>query len=639
MKIVKRNGRIVEYDPEKIRLAISKANAEVSENAQILEEQIQEIISYIEGLKKKRMLVEDIQDIIEEKLMSFGKYELAKIYIIYRYKRELVRKSNTTDELILSLIKNNNNDGAISKVNYTASTQRELIAAEVSKDLSQRILLPEKIAKAHIDGVIHFHDMEYFLQPIFNTSVINLGDMLDNGTVINGNLMESPNSFQVACTVMTQIIAAVASGQYGGQALEIKHLAKYLRKSYDKYKKRMQEKYVNVLSEEQIENIVQDRVKEELEAGVQTISYQLNTLITTRGKSPLVTLFLSIEKGCEYEKENVMIIEEILRQRVRGTKNENGEYVSLEVPNLVYVLDETNNLAGGKYDYLTKLALECTKSRKSPTYISSKVMKKLNNGNVFSPMGSNGFLSLYKDENKKYVFEGRFNQGTVTLNLPQIALISNRDEEKFWNILNERLDICFEALMCKHHALLGTLSNISPIHFQYGAISRLAKDEKIDKLLKNGYSTISLGYIGIYETTKYMKGVSHIENEGKEFALAIMNVLKEKCEKWTYDTGIAFVLYATPSRRIAGRLAKIDRENCGLVKDVTDKDKYNNAYYLDPKERNLIDEKINIAKIFEEFSNGGVITKLEIEDCGDNSILEESIKKIYENLQYVQIII
>lgn len=639
MKIVKRNGRIVEYDPEKIRLAISKANAEVSENAQILEEQIQEIISYIEGLKKKRMLVEDIQDIIEEKLMSFGKYELAKIYIIYRYKRELVRKSNTTDELILSLIKNNNNDGAISKVNYTASTQRELIAAEVSKDLSQRILLPEKIAKAHIDGVIHFHDMEYFLQPIFNTSVINLGDMLDNGTVINGNLMESPNSFQVACTVMTQIIAAVASGQYGGQALEIKHLAKYLRKSYDKYKKRMQEKYANVLSEEQIENIVQDRVKEELEAGVQTISYQLNTLITTRGKSPLVTLFLSIEKGCEYEKENVMIIEEILRQRVRGTKNENGEFVSLEVPNLVYVLDETNNLAGGKYDYLTKLALECTKSRKSPTYISSKVMKKLNNGNVFSPMGSNGFLSLYKDENKKYVFEGRFNQGTVTLNLPQIALISNRDEEKFWNILNERLDICFEALMCKHHALLGTLSNISPIHFQYGAISRLAKDEKIDKLLKNGYSTISLGYIGIYETTKYMKGVSHIENEGKEFALAIMNVLKEKCEKWTYDTGIAFVLYATPSRRIAGRLVKIDRENCGLVKDVTDKDKYNNAYYLDPKERNLIDEKINIAKIFEEFSNGGVITKLEIEDCGDNSILEESIKKIYENLQYVQIII
>jgi ribonucleoside-triphosphate reductase len=303
------------------------------------------------------------------------------------------------------------------------------------------------------------------------------------------------------------------------------------------------------------------------------------------------------------------------------------------------VLDETNNLTGGKYDYLTSLALESTKLRKSPAYISSKVMKKLNNGNVFSPMGSNGFLSLYKDENKKYVFEGRFNQGTVTLNLPQMALVSGGDEEKFWNILNERLDICFEALMCKHHALLGTLSNISPIHFQYGAIARLAKDEKIDKLLKNGYSTISLGYIGIYETAKYMKGVSHIENEGKEFALAIMNVLKEKCEKWTYDTGIAFVLYATPSRRIAGRLAKIDRENFGLVKDVTDKDKYNNAYYLDSKERISVDLKINVAKIFEELSNGGVITKLEIEDCGDNSILEESIKKIYENLQYVQIII
>jgi len=633
MKIVKRDGRIVEYDAEKIRLAITKANAEVSEEAQATEKQIQGIIKYIEGLKKKRMLVEDIQDIIEEKLMSLGKHELAKAYIIYRYTRALVRKSNTTDELILSLIRNNS-DETLSKSNHIASTQRDLIAAEVSKDLTRRILLPEKISKAHTDGVIYFHDSEYFLQPIFNSSVINIGDMLDNGTVINGKLLESPNSFQVACTVMTQVIAAVASGQYGGQALEIKHLAKYLRKSYIKFKSRMEEKYKGILSEEQIESIISDRVQEELESGVQTIQYQINTLITTRGKCPLVTLFLNIEKDYEYEKENAMIIEEILKQRLEGTKNENGEYISPEAPILVYVLNETNNLMGGEYDYLTRLSLECTKERKYPTYISSKVMSKLHNGNVFSPMGNNAILSKFKDENKNYIYSGRFNQGTVTLNLPQIAILADGNEELFWNLLNERLDICFEALMCRHHALLGTIANISPIHFRYGAVARLDSDEKIDKLLKNGYSTISLGYIGIYETTKLIKGVSHTDNIGKEFALQVMRTLRDKCDKWTKDTGLAFVLYATPSNKIATRLARIDKEKFGSIKDITDKGYYMSSYYLDEKEKISALEKIKLDKEFQELSTGGCVTKVEVK-ANDN--LEQVITNIYENLQYTEI--
>ena len=633
MKIVKRDGRIVEYDAEKIRLAISKANADVAEKSQVSDKQIQGIIKHIEGLKKKRMLVEDIQDIIEEKLMGLGKHELAKAYIIYRYKRALVRKSNTTDELILSLIRNTSNE-YLSKSNHIASTQRDLIAAEVSKDLTRRILLPEKISKAHTEGVIYFHDSEYFLQPIFNSSVINIGDMLDKGTVINSKLMEAPNSFQVACTVMTQIIAGVASGQYGGQALEIKHLAKYLRKSYFKFKNNMEEKYGSILSEEHIENIVNDRVKEELEAGVQTIQYQINTLITTHGKCPLVTLLLNIQKNDEYEKENAMIIEEILKQRLEGTKNENGEYISPEAPILVYVLNETNNLTGGEYDYLTHLALECTKKRKYPTFVSGKVMSKLHNGNVFSPMGNNAILSDYKDENKNYIYEGRFNQGTVTLNLPQIAILADKNEELFWNLLNERLDICFEALMCRHHALLGTLSNISPIHFRYGGISRLADGEKIDRLLKNGYSTIALGYIGIYEMTKLIKGVSHLENDGKEFALKVMKTLKEKCDKWTKDTGLSFVLYATPSKKIATRFAKIDREQFGNIKDINDKGYYMSSYYLDEKEKIDILSKIKFDSEFQELSTGGCVTKVDVKDNDD---LREVIENIYDNLQYTEI--
>ena len=504
MKIVKRDGRIVEYDPEKIRIAIKKANHDVADNDAATDLEINKIIKYIENLKKKRLLVEDIQDIIEKKLVELNKYELSKAYMLYRYERELIRKANTTDESILTLIKNSNKELMEENSNknaIVAATQRDLIAGEVSKDLTKRILLPEKISKAHEEGILHFHDADYFLQPIFNCCLINISDMLDNGTVMNGKMIESPKSFQVACTVLTQIIAAVASSQYGGQSVNIKHLGKYLKKSEDKFRKKLTEKYKGKITKKEIEELVSDRLKEELSSGVQTIQYQINTLMTTNGQSPFVTIFMFLDKDDPYLKYTAMIIEEILNQRYMGIKNEKGVYVTPAFPKLIYVLDEFNSLKGGEYDYITKLAVKCSSKRLYPDYISAKKMRENYEGNVFSPMGCRSFLSPYKDENGNYKFEGRFNQGVVSINLPQIAILANKDEDKFFELLEERLDLCYEALMCRHHALLGTLSNVSPVHWQYGAIARLEKNEPIDKLLKNGYSTISLGYIGIYEMT------------------------------------------------------------------------------------------------------------------------------------------
>ena len=496
MKIIKRDGRIVDYDRQKIEVAIEKANRDVTGKEKATQKEIKEIIDYIESLGKRRILVEDVQDIIEEKLMEIGKYKLAKEYIVYRYNRALVRKSNTTDESILGLIRNENKELAEENSNKNtmlASTQRDYIAGEVSRDLTNRLLLPEKIVKAHQEGILHFHDADYFVQPIFNCCLINIGDMLDNGTVMNGKLIESPKSFQVACIVMTQIIAAVASNQYGGQSVDIKHLGKYLRKSYNKYKKQIEEKYKGKLSGSTIEELVDARVRHELESGVQTIQYQINTLMTTNGQTPFVTLFLHLEENDPYIKENAMIIEEILKQRIQGVKNETGVYVTPAFPKLVYVLDEHNCLKGGKYDYLTRLAVKCSAKRMYPDYISAKKMRENYEGNVFSPMGCRSFLSPWKDENGNYKFEGRFNQGVVSINLPQIAIIADGDEDKFWKLLDERLELCKEALMCRHYALLGTTSDISPIHWQYGAIARLEKGEKIDKLLYGGYSTMSLG--------------------------------------------------------------------------------------------------------------------------------------------------
>ena len=640
MKIIKRDGRVVDYDRQKISTAIEKANQEVKGRQKATKEEIKGIVEYIEDLDKKRMLVEDIQDVIEQKLMEINKYELAKRYIVYRYNRALIRKSNTTDESILGLIRNENKELAEENSNKNimlASTQRDYIAGEVSKDLTNRLLLPEKIVKAHQEGVLHFHDADYFVQPIFNCCLVNISDMLDNGTVMNGKLIESPKSFQVACTVTTQIIAAVASNQYGGQSVEVKHLGKYLRKSYNKYKTQLQEKYKGKLSNDTIEELVEDKIKSELKAGVQTIQYQINTLMTTNGQSPFVTLFLHLEKDDPYIKENAMIIEEVLRQRYEGIKNEKGVYITPAFPKLVYVLDEFNNLTGGEYDYLTKLAVKCSARRMYPDYISAKKMRENYEGNVFSPMGCRSFLSPWKDENGNYKFEGRFNQGVVSINLPQIGIIADGDEEAFWKLLDERLELCFEALMCRHYALLGTSSDISPIHWQYGAISRLKKGEKIDKLLFGGYSTISLGYIGVYEMTKLMTGKSHTTKEGHDFAVKVMKHLRETTDKWKAETNIGFALYGTPAESLCYKFARIDKEKYGTIKDITDKGYYTNSYHVDVREKIDAFEKLEFESEFQKISSGGSISYIEIPNMQKNiDALESAVKFIYDNIQYAE---
>ena len=640
MKVIKRDGRAVDYDRAKIQIAIEKANQEVKASERASKENIKEIINYIEELNKKRMLVEDIQDIIEEKLMELEKYELAKKYIVYRYTRALIRKQNTTDETILGIIRNDNKELAEENSNKNtmlASTQRDYIAGEVSRDLTKRLLLPEKIAKAHEEGILHFHDADYFVQPIFNCCLVNIGDMLDNGTVMNGKMIESPKSFQVACTVTTQIIAAVASNQYGGQSVDMIHLGKYLRKSYNKFKKQIESKYKGKLAEEVIEDLVQDRVKTELKSGVQTIQYQINTLMTTNGQSPFVTLFLHLEKDDPYIKENAMIIEEVLRQRYEGIKNEAGVYVTPAFPKLVYVLDEFNSLKGGEYDYLTKLAVKCSAKRMYPDYISAKKMRENYEGNVFSPMGCRSFLSPWKDENGNYKFEGRFNQGVVSINLPQIAIIADGDEDKFWKLLEERLDLCKEALMCRHYSLLGTHSDISPIHWQHGAIARLQKGEKIDKLLYGGYSTMSLGYIGIYEMTKLMKGVSHTVSEGHDFAIKVMKHLRETTDKWKKETNIGFALYGTPAESLCYKFARIDKEKFGTIKDITDKGYYTNSYHVDVREKIDAFEKLAFESEFQKISSGGAISYIEVPNMEKNiDALEAVVKFIYDNIQYAE---
>lgn len=640
MKVVKRDGRAVDFDRSKIVIAIKKANEEVQENERATDAQIESILTYIEGKNRKRMLVEDIQDIIEEKLMDFDLFVLAKTYIIYRYQRALVRKANTTDDSILSLIRNENKELAEENSNKNtvlASTQRDYIAGEVSRDLTNRMLLPEKLSKAHEEGIFHFHDADYFVQPIFNCCLINIGDMLDNGTVMNGKLIESPKSFQVACTITTQIISAVASSQYGGQSVDLKHLGKYLRKSKDKFEKSIKESCGNDVSQEIVDKLVAERLQAELKSGVQTIQYQINTLMTTNGQSPFVTLFLNLQIDDEYIEENAMIIEEILRQRLQGIKNEQGVYVTPAFPKLIYVLDEHNCLQGGKYDYLTKLAVECSAKRMYPDYISAKKMRENYEGNVFSPMGCRSFLSPWKDENGNYKFEGRFNQGVVSLNLPQIGIIAKGDEDKFWELLDERLELCYEALMCRHNALMGTKSDVSPIHWQYGAIARLKKGEKIDKYLMNGYSTISLGYIGLYEVTKLMKGVPQTEPEGLEFALRLMNKLRDTCEKWKADTGIGFGLYGTPAESLCYRFARIDKQRFGTIEDITDKGYYTNSYHVDVRENIDAFDKFKFESQFQQISSGGAISYVEIPNMRNNlTALSSVVKYIYDNIQYAE---
>lgn len=640
MKVIKRNGREVEYDRDKIILAIQKANKEVAQNEKVSDDEISSILTSIENQQHDVMQVEEIQDMIEQHLMEKDKFVLAKTYIVYRYTRELVRKANTTDDSIMSLIQNSNKAVAEENSNKNAtiaSTQRDLIAGEVSRDLTKRILLPEKISNAHDEGILHFHDSDYFIQSIFNCCLVNIVDMLDNGTVMNGKLIESPKSFQVACTVVTQIIAAVASSQYGGQSVDVRHLGKYLRKSRLKYQKHYTSKYGDTIAPELIEQFINDRLYDELKSGVQTIQYQINTLMTTNGQSPFVTLFLNLDKDDEYIEENAMIIEEILRQRLQGIKNEKGVYITPAFPKLIYVLDEHNCLTGGKYDYLTDLAVRCSAKRMYPDYISAKKMRENYEGNVFSCMGCRSFLSPWKDENGNYKWDGRFNQGVVSINLPQIGILAHGDEDTFWKLLDERLELCYEALMCRHNALKGTLSDVSPIHWQYGAIARLKKGEKIDPLLENGYSTLSLGYIGLYETTKLMKGVSHTDPAGTDFALRVMNRLNAATENWKKETGLGFGLYGTPAESLCYRFAEIDKKRFGSIEDVTDKGYYTNSYHVDVREKIDAFSKFSFESQFQPISSGGAISYVEVPNMKNNlDALREVVKFIYDNIQYAE---
>ena len=645
MKVIKRDGKKVDFDPNKIVVAISKANREVIGNEKASIQNINYIVEAIEKLGLNEIGIEKIQDQIERKLMELGKYELAKRYMLYREKRSIIRQTNTTDESILSLIRNTNKEVSKENSNKNAillSTQRDLIAGEVSKDIVDRLLLPERIVKAHKEGVLHFHDKDYFIQPMFNCCLVNIKDMLDNETVMNGKKIETPKSFQVACTVMTQIIAAVASNQYGGQSVNIAHLGKYLRKTYDKYYKKYYNHFLEEgKSEKESEALAKDfakmRKEEDLVAGIQTVQYQINTLMTTNGQSPFVTLFMHIVEGDEYEKEVAEIIEEILKQRIQGIKNSEGHYITPVFPKLIYVLDECNNLSGGKYDYVTKLAVKCSAKRLYPDYISAKKMREIYEGNVFSPMGCRSFLSPYKDENGEYKFEGRFNQGVVSINLPQIAIMASGNKEKFYKLLDERLELCFDACMCRHNALKGVTSDYSPIHWQYGAIARLKKGEKIDKYLYGNYSTMSLGYIGLYEVSKLMTGKSHTEKEGKEFVEELMKYLRKVVDGWKKDTNIGFALYGTPAESLCYRFAKIDEEKFGSIKDITDKGYYTNSYHVDVRERINAFDKLKFESSFQPISSGGCISYVEIPNMEKNyEALEEIVKFIYDNIQYAE---
>ena len=609
MQVIKRDGNQVAFDETKIYEAILKA---MKYGSGIVHEDV------------AKKIAEEIHVIVSKFPTSPTIFQIETY--VYLTDHSILGLIELTNEEVMN---ENSNKNAM-----MASTQRDLIAGEVSKDISRRKKLPARIVQAHDEGILHFHDMDYFMQSIFNCCLINIKDMLDNGTVINGRMIESPKSFQVACTVMTQIIAQVASSQYGGQSVDIRHLGKYLRKSRQKYERLLEG---TITDEVQREAAVEALLKKELQSGVQTIQYQINTLMTTNGQSPFVTLFLNIEEEDEYVEEVVLIVKEILAQRLQGIKNEKGIYTTPTFPKLIYVLHEHNALEGGKYDEVTELAAACSAKRLYPDYISAKEMRKIYEGNVFSCMGCRSFLSPWKDEEGNYKFEGRFNQGVVSLNLPQIGIIANGNEEIFWNLLENRLELCYEALMCRHKALLGTLSDESPIHWQHGAIARLEKGEKIDKLLMDGYSTISLGYIGLYEVTKLMTGVSHTEPVGEAFALKVMHYMADATKRWKEETGLGFGLYGSPAESLCYRFAKIDRAKFGVIKDVTDKGYYTNSYHVDVREEIDAFSKLTFESQFQPISSGGCISYIEIPPVQHNlDALKQMINFIYHNIQYAE---
>ena len=645
MKVIKRDGHMVDYCPDKIELAVMKANKEVSEEEQASSTQIRNIEKYIEGLGKKRILVEDIQDIIEMKLMSIGKYALAKKYITYRYTRELVRRSNTTDLAIKELIDGENEYWNTENSNKNAkvvTTQRDYLAGITSTDITRRFLLPEDIVSAHDDGIIHFHDADYFAQnALHNCDLINLEDMLQNGTNINGVMIEKPHRFLTAMTIATQLITAVSSSQYGGCTITLTHLAPFVRESYKRYLSKYKKRKFN---EKDCEKYAKEDLKKEITDGVQTFQYQINSMTTTNGQAPFLSVCLYLGETKEYKEELAMLIEEVLKQRIQGMKNEKGVYITPAFPKLLYVLEEDNINPKGKYYYLTKLAAKCTAKRMVPDYISEKVMKetkidKNGNGNCYPCMGCRSFLTPYVDESGKPKYYGRFNQGVVTINLVDVALSSDKDKENFWDIFEERLEMCHRALQIRHKRLSKATSDVAPILWQHGALARLKKGESIHDLLHNGYSTISLGYAGLYECVKYMTGHSHTDNgKGKEFALKVMQKMNDKCNEWKEIEKIDYSVYGTPIESTTYKFAKCLRERFGVIKGITDRNYITNSYHVPVFENIDAFTKLKLESEFQKLSPGGAISYIETPNLTNNiPAVLEVIKFIYDNIMYAEL--
>ena len=655
MKIIKRSGSEVTFDITKIMAAVSKANQEVVHSERLSDEQIQTISDNVESIceeMNRSLNVEEIQDLVENQIMNFRAFAVARKYITYRYKRALVRKSNSTDQQILSLLECNNEEVKQENSNKNPtvnSVQRDYMAGEVSKDITKRFLLPADIVDAHEQGLIHFHDADYFAQHMHNCCLVNLEDMLQNGTVISETMIEKPHSFSTACNIATQAIAQIASSQYGGQSISLAHLAPFVQISREKFIKQVAEEFRATgidASEEKIKEVAELRVRDEIKRGVQMIQYQVITLMTTNGQAPFVTVFMYIDEVPEGQtrEDLALVIEEVLKQRIQGVKNEKGVWITPAFPKLIYVLEEDNIREDSKYWNLTQLAAQCTAKRMVPDYISEKIMKKLKvdkngDGHCFPCMGCRSFLTPYNDpETGKPKYYGRFNQGVVTLNLVDVACSSGKDMDKFWKILDERLELCKRALMCRHYRLKGTPSDVAPILWQNGALARLKKGETIDKLLYGGYSTISLGYAGLCECTYYMKGVTHTAPEGTEFALKLMTYLRDTCNRWAEETNIDFSLYGTPLESTTYKFAKNLQKRFGKIKGVTDKNYITNSYHVHVTENINAFDKLKFEAQFQELSPGGAISYVEVPDMNDNIPAVLSVMQfIYDNIMYAEL--
>jgi len=646
--MIKRNGTEVVFDNSKIVAAVEKANTEVPEIERLTKEEIEDITKSVEeecSSMSRTLNVEEIQNLVEDEIMKREHFSVARKYITYRYKRALVRKANTTDDQILSLIECANEEVKQENSNKNPtinSVQRDYMAGEVSKDITKRLLLPEDVVKAHEDGIIHFHDSDYFAQHMHNCCLVNLEDMLQNGTVISETMIEKPKSFSTACNVATQIIAQVASSQYGGQSITLSHLAPFVDISRKKYRRIVAENMKNEgieVTEEQINALAEKNVKEEIKRGVQILQYQVITLMTTNGQAPFVTVFMYLNEVEESLRNDLaMIIEEVLKQRLLGIKNEKGVFVTPAFPKLIYVLEEDNISEDSPYWYLTELAARCTAKRMVPDYISEKVMKELKEGNCYPCMGCRSFLTVYKDENNKPKFYGRFNQGVVTLNLVDIACSSGKDMDKFWDIFDERLDLCYKALMCRHERLKNTPSDVAPILWQYGALARLKKGETLDKLLYNGYSTISLGYAGLYECVKYMTGKSHTDPSATGFALSVMQHLNDACEKWRKETNIDFSLYGSPIESTTYKFAKCLQKRFGVIEGITDKSYITNSYHVNVREKIDAFDKLSFESQFQKLSPGGAVSYVEVPNMNNNiPAVLAVMKHIYNNIMYAEL--